>query len=59
MAEKGLDDPQVRAVGEQVAGKGVAQHMGRERGGIEPCGTGEVLEVQCRVLARQVPARSR
>jgi hypothetical protein len=54
MAEELLDHPEVGAVLEEVAGKGVAEHMRRDPGRGYPGGRRKSLEVAGKGLARQV-----
>src|SRR5262249_3186683 len=58
MAEHLLDSPQIGAAGEQVAGKGVAQHMRRDPPVIESRLACERLELDGKMLARQMRARA-
>jgi len=56
MAEQRLHDAQVGAVMQQMAGKGVAQHVRRDQPGLQAGGNRELLQVARKVLARQMSA---
>src|SRR5215831_11176277 len=54
VAEQGLHDAQVRAVVQEVAGEGVAQHVWRNQARLEPRGCGKLLQVAGKMLPRQM-----
>ena len=56
MAEQRLHHPQVGAVVQEMARKGVAQHMRAYLVGAQPGSTGELLEIAREMLAGEVPA---
>ncbi len=56
MAEQGLHHAEVGAVLQEMAGKGVAQHVGADLGGLEPRGRGELLQFAGEMLAGQMAA---
>src|SRR6185295_10110615 len=56
MAEQRLYDAQVRAVMQQVAGKGMAQHVRRDQPRRQPRRRRQFLQVAGKVLPRQMSA---
>jgi len=56
MAEQRLHDAQVRAVMQQVAGKGVAQHVRRDQPRCEARCRRQLLQVARKMLPRQMAA---
>ncbi len=55
VAEQGLDDPQIGAALQQMAGEGVAQHVRGDAGGRNAGASGEPLEVAGEDLTAQMP----
>ena len=56
VAEQGLHDAQIRAVVQQVAGKGMAQHVRRHQPRRQAGGGRELLEVAGKMLPGQMAA---
>ena len=53
MSEKFLHGAKVGAIGKQMTGKGMAQHMRRDRRNADAGAGGEILQVAGKNLARQ------